>query len=119
MLRTKCSIAPVNQRVDIAELMDDDASEDKKAQTLCELSHVNFPAEYNYMHNIYICFQQYLLANRLDKAYKSLAEAYFFHEARFPAHELEDTVKRICISQFLKFSRIFITLFYSLSTGEV
>ncbi|CAB00035.4 Tonsoku-like protein [Caenorhabditis elegans] len=89
MLRTKCSIAPVNQRVDIAELMDDDASEDKKAQTLCELSH------------------QYLLANRLDKAYKSLAEAYFFHEARFPAHELEDTVKRICIIyRLVKYNKI-------------
>ncbi|CAP31495.1 Protein CBG12525 [Caenorhabditis briggsae] len=89
MLRTKCSIVPVSRRVDIAELMDDDAPEDKKAQTLCELSH------------------QYILANRLEKGYKSLAQAYIFHEKQLSPTEKEDTTKRLCIIyRLVKYSRI-------------
>ncbi|PIC52084.1 hypothetical protein B9Z55_002333 [Caenorhabditis nigoni] len=89
MLRTKCSIVPVSKRVDIAELMDDDAPEDKKAQTLCELSH------------------QYILANRLERGYKSLAQAYIFHEKQLSPTEKEDTTKRLCIMyRLVKYSRI-------------
>uniref|UniRef100_A0A1I7UXV5 ANK_REP_REGION domain-containing protein n=2 Tax=Caenorhabditis tropicalis TaxID=1561998 RepID=A0A1I7UXV5_9PELO len=89
MLRTKCSIAPVKERVDIALLMDDEAPEDKKAQTLCELSH------------------QYVLANSIERGYKALAQAFIFHEKQLTASELEDTTKRLCILyRLVKYSRI-------------
>lgn len=79
VLRTKCSIVPVEKRVDIAELMDEDAPEEQKAQTLCELSH------------------QYVLANRLERGYRTLAQAYIFHEKTLGRIALEDIIRRLCI----------------------
>ncbi|EGT32856.1 hypothetical protein CAEBREN_31069 [Caenorhabditis brenneri] len=82
MLSAKCSIAPVEQRVSIAELMDEEAPENRKAQTLCEMSH------------------QYVLANRVMEAYKELAKAYIVHFKQFTPIDLEEAERRLCISQF-------------------
>lgn len=39
--RTRLGMAPIERRIDIAELMDEEAPEDRKAQTIYELSHVS------------------------------------------------------------------------------
>ncbi|EFP12663.1 hypothetical protein CRE_29694 [Caenorhabditis remanei] len=89
MLRTKCSVAPVSQRIDIAELMDDDAPEEKKAQALTELSH------------------QYVLGKMLERGYKALAHALIMHQKQFGRDDLQDSVKRLCILyRLVKYSEI-------------
>lgn len=89
LLRTKCSIVPVEKRVDVAELMDDDAPEELKAQTLCELSH------------------QYVLANRLERGYKALAQVYIFHEKDLLRVGSEDIIRRLCIIfRLLKYKKL-------------
>uniref|UniRef100_A0A8R1DZA2 Tonsoku-like protein n=1 Tax=Caenorhabditis japonica TaxID=281687 RepID=A0A8R1DZA2_CAEJA len=77
--RTQCSVAPIARRIDIAELMEDEAPEDKKAIALNDLAHL------------------YVVFNRLSYGYTKLATVYITHGKNLIANDLDEVTKRLCI----------------------
>ncbi|CAI2319948.1 unnamed protein product [Caenorhabditis sp. 36 PRJEB53466] len=77
--RTRCAVAPVDRRIDLAELMEDEAPEDKKAMAMCELAH------------------HYVAAQHIDKGYRKLVMAYMTQREHLNPPEKEEMTRRLAI----------------------